>query len=47
MKLYASRCVLPAVWLKHQPQLKTLIRCDYRHGALQVQWRWPREVRHV
>lgn len=42
MKLYPTRCLVPAVWLKHQPAMESLVRIDRRRGAIQIQWRGPR-----
>lgn len=41
-QLYRVRLVVPAVWIKYQPRQVRALRWDYRHGALQVQWRKPR-----
>jgi hypothetical protein len=42
-KLYPTRYLIPAVITKHQPELKKLLKWQWRRGKLYIQWRWPKE----
>jgi hypothetical protein len=40
-RLYSSRCLVPAIWVKREPLLRRWAKVSRKRGSWQLLWRAP------